>query len=68
MLLVLGLLIGGGCALLGILPTLATAARKMNIPALAGTLLGVLLCGLAALAVAVWIGQRRITTADLRAE
>jgi ABC-type antimicrobial peptide transport system permease subunit len=68
MLLVLGLLIGTGCALLGILPTLATAARKMNIPGLAATLVGVLLCGLAALAIAVWIGQRRVTTADLRAE
>jgi ABC-type antimicrobial peptide transport system permease subunit len=68
MLLLLGLLIGTGCALLGILPTLATAARKMNIPGLVGTLVGVLLCGLAALAVAVWIGQRHITTADLRAE
>jgi hypothetical protein len=65
---VFGLLIGAGCALLGILPTLATAARKMNIPGLVATLGGVLLCGLAALAVAVWVGQRRITTADLRAE
>jgi ABC-type lipoprotein release transport system permease subunit len=68
MLLMLGLLIGTCCALLGILPTLVTAARKMNIPGLVGTLLGVLLCGLAALAVAVWVGQRRVTTADLRAE
>jgi ABC-type antimicrobial peptide transport system permease subunit len=68
LLLVLGLLIGAGCALLGILPTLATAARKMNLAGLAATLVGVLSCGLAALAVAVWVGQRRVTMADLRAE
>jgi ABC-type antimicrobial peptide transport system permease subunit len=68
MLLVVGLLIGAGCALLGILPALATAARRMNIPGLVATLGGVLLCGLVALAIAVWLGQRRITTADLRAE
>jgi ABC-type antimicrobial peptide transport system permease subunit len=68
LLLVLGLAIGAGCALVGILPTLTSSTRTMNLPALAATLGGVLLCGLAALAVAVWVGQRRITTADLRAE
>jgi ABC-type antimicrobial peptide transport system permease subunit len=67
-LLVLGLLIGAGCALVGILPTLATAARSVNLVGLAATLLGVLVVGLAGLALAVWVGQRRITTADLRAE
>ena len=67
-LLVVGLVVGAGGALLGILPTLATAARTMNLPGLAATLAAVLLIGLAGLAVAVWLGQRRITTADLRAE
>lgn len=67
-LLVIGLLVGAGCALLGILPTLTTAARTINLTGLAATLTAVLVIGLAGLAVAVWIGQRRITTADLRAE
>lgn len=67
-LLVIGLVVGAGCALLGILPTLATAARTINLPGLLATLGAVLLIGLASLAVAVWVGQRRITTADLRAE
>lgn len=67
-LLVIGLAVGAGCALLGILPTLATAARTINLPGLLATLGAVLLIGLAGLAVAVWVGQRRITTADLRAE
>lgn len=67
-LLILGLAIGTGCALIGILPTLATASQSINVRGLAATLIGVLLIGLAGLAVAVWIGQRRITTADLRAE
>jgi ABC-type antimicrobial peptide transport system permease subunit len=65
---VLGLIIGAGCALVGILPTLTTAGRTINLGGLAATLGGVLLIGLTGLAVAVWIGQRRITTADLRAE
>ena len=67
-LLVLGLLVGAGCALLGVTPTLLTAAREMNLPALAGTLLAVLVIGLAGLGVAVWFGQRHVTPADLRAE
>jgi ABC-type antimicrobial peptide transport system permease subunit len=67
-LLVAGLAIGAGCAIVGILPTLKTGARTMNIPALAATLAAVLVIGLAGLAVAVWLGQRRITPADLRAE
>ena len=40
----------------------------MNLAGLAATLGGVLVIGLVGLAVAVWIGQRRITPADLRAE
>ena len=67
-LLVIGLLVGAGCALLGILPTLTTASQTVNLPGLVTTLAAVLVIGLAGLAVAVWIGQRRITTADLRAE
>ncbi len=67
-LLVLGLVIGAGCALVGILPALATASGTMNLWGLAATLAGVLLTGLAGLGVAVWIGQRNITAADLRAE
>jgi hypothetical protein len=67
-LLVVGLFIGAGCALVGILPALRGGARTINLAGLAGTLAAVLVIGLAGLAVAVWLGQRRITTADLRAE
>jgi hypothetical protein len=67
-LLILGLIMGAGCALIGILPTLLSAGRTINLPGLGGTLAGVLVVGLIGLSVAVWIGQRRITAADLRAE
>lgn len=66
-LLILGLITGTGCALVGISPTLARAARMMNIPALAATLGTVLVVGFISLGIAIWLGQRRITPADLRA-
>jgi ABC-type lipoprotein release transport system permease subunit len=67
-LLAMGLLVGAGCALVGILPTLAGGGRTINLAALAGTLGAVLVIGLGALTLAVWLGQRRISPADLRAE
>ena len=67
-LLVLGLLLGVGCSLLGVLPSVVTSARTINFAALALTLGTVLAIGLGALALAVWFGQRSITAADLRAE
>jgi putative ABC transport system permease protein len=67
-LLLLGLLVGCGCALLGVLPTILSAGRTVNLTALAATLAAVLGIGLGALTLAVWFGQRRVSSADLRAE
>ena len=67
-LLVLGLAVGCGCALLGVLPTIFSAGRTINFAALSLTLAAVLLIGLGALTLAVWLGQRHVTAADLRAE
>jgi hypothetical protein len=67
-LLVLGLLVGAGCALLGVAPAVFTADRTVNLGALSLTLGMVLLIGLTGLTLAVWLGQRHIRPADLRAE
>ena len=67
-LLVVGLLVGCGCALLGVLPSVTSSGRTINFAALLLTLGAVLVIGLGALTLAVWFGQRRITAADLRAE
>jgi ABC-type antimicrobial peptide transport system permease subunit len=67
-LLVLGLLVGSGCALLGVLPSITSSGRTINFTGLGLTLGAVLLIGLGALTLAVWFGQRSITAADLRAE
>ena len=67
-LLVVGLLVGCGCAIVAVLPSLLTSGRTINVAALAATLGAVLLIGLGALTLAVWLGQRRISPADLRAE
>jgi len=67
-LLVMGLLVGCGCALLGVLPSVISSGRTINFAGLLLTLGAVLVIGLGALTLAVWFGQRRITAADLRAE
>lgn len=67
-LLLIGLAIGAGCALIGVLPTILSSTRSINLSQLALTLLAVLITGLTALAAAVWLGGRRITSAVLRAE
>jgi putative ABC transport system permease protein len=67
-LLLVGLLVGAGCALVGVFPGIATADRTINFVALGATLGAVLLIGLGALTLAVWLGQRRVSPADLRAE
>jgi ABC-type antimicrobial peptide transport system permease subunit len=68
LLLVLGLAVGAGCALVAISPSLVGARRTVNFGALAATLGCVLAVGLCALALAVYLGQRKISPADLRAE
>ena len=67
-LLVVGLLVGCGCAVVAVLPSLVTSGRTINVAALAATLGAVLMIGLGALTLAVWLGQRRVSSADLRAE
>ena len=68
MLLLVGLGVGTGCALVAISPSLVGGGRGVNVGALAATLGGVLVVGLGGLALAVWLGQRKVTAADLRAE
>jgi ABC-type antimicrobial peptide transport system permease subunit len=67
-LLLIGLVVGAGCALIGVLPTILSSTRSINPLQLALTLAAVLITGLTALAAAIWLGGRRITPADLRAE
>jgi ABC-type antimicrobial peptide transport system permease subunit len=67
-LLVLGLVVGSGCALLGVSPSLVASGRSINFGNLAATLAAILLLGLLSLTLAVWFGQRRISPADLRGE
>jgi ABC-type lipoprotein release transport system permease subunit len=68
MLLLVGLGVGAGCALVAISPSWIGGGRGVNFGALAATLGGVLVVGLGGLAAAVWLGQRRVSAADLRAE
>jgi len=68
LLLLVGLGVGTGCALVAISPSLVGGGRGVNLGALAATLGGVLVVGLGGLAAAVWLGQRRVSAADLRAE
>jgi ABC-type antimicrobial peptide transport system permease subunit len=67
-LLLVGLLVGAGCAIVGVSPGIISGGRTINFAALGATLGAVLLIGLGALTLAVWLGQRRVTAADLRAE
>lgn len=67
-LLLVGVFLGFGCAMVAVSPSLFTSGRTINFAALGGTLGAVLVIGLAALTLAVWLGQRRVTAADLRAE
>ena len=67
-LLVLGLVVGSVCALLGIIPALRQSAQSINGWALAATLLIVLLLGIASSALAVWVSGAHVSPADLRRE
>ena len=67
-LLLVGVFLGFGCAMVAVSPNLLTSGRAINFMALGGTLGAVLVIGLGALTLAVWLGQRRVTAADLRAE
>lgn len=67
-LLVLGLVVGTICALLGILPALLRSAHGINLGALAATLAIVLLIGVISSTIAVWISGAHVSPADLRRE
>jgi len=67
-LLILGLVAGAICAVIGILPALIADRRSINAPALAATLVAVLVVGFAAAAIAVRLSGVHVTPADLRHE
>lgn len=67
-LLVLGLVVGTICALLGILPALRNSAHGVNLGALAATLVIVLLIGIISSTIAVWLSGAHVSPADLRRE
>jgi len=67
-LLVVGLLAGTICALVGVMPAAIVESRPLQLGGLGVTLAAVLLTGLLILTIAVWLGGRRIQPADLRRE
>ena len=67
-LLVLGLVLGTGSAVIGILPAVHEGHRPINVPNLAGTLLIVLLIGLLSSTLAVGLSGVHVKPADLRHE
>jgi ABC-type antimicrobial peptide transport system permease subunit len=67
-LLVVGLMLGTVCALVGVLPDLRESARQINFLSLGMTLIGVLVIGLIASSIAVALSARRVSPADLRGE
>jgi hypothetical protein len=67
-LLVLGLVIGAACALLGILPTILSSHRPVDLARLLLTLGFTLAIGLVVLSVATYFGSRQLRPGDLRAE
>ena len=67
-LLLLGLLVGSVCAVLGVAPAIAGSGGALNLGALLLTLAAVVVLGLAASSIAVAISGAHITSADLRRE
>jgi ABC-type antimicrobial peptide transport system permease subunit len=67
-LLLAGLVLGTGCAIIGVLPALHGGARGLNIQSLALTLGGALFIGLCASGIAVVLSSARVTPAELRRE
>jgi ABC-type antimicrobial peptide transport system permease subunit len=67
-LLLVGLLAGTLCALVGVLPAVLSAGRTIRLSGLVAAMVAVLLSGLIVLTIAARLGGRRITPADLRHE
>ena len=68
LLLLIGLAIGAGCALLGALPTILSGQHPVNVGGLLATLAAIGAFGLASLVLAALAVARRFTPADLHAE
>jgi hypothetical protein len=67
-LLVLGLVVGAVCAILGIIPALTGSGHHINFVALAGTVLLVLLIGVVSSSIAVFVSGTHVSPADIRRE
>ena len=67
-LLILGLVVGTVSAIIGIIPAVLGGARSIDVPALAATLLAVLVVGFVSAAIAVGISGVHIVPADLRSQ
>jgi hypothetical protein len=67
-LLIVGLLAGTACAMVGVIPAVISAGRSIRLTGLLAALAAVLLSGLIVLAAVAWLGGRRISPADLRRE
>jgi ABC-type antimicrobial peptide transport system permease subunit len=67
-LLLLGLIVGTACAVIGVLPAMIASGRGMNLSGLALTLASVVIVGVAASLIAVRLCGANISPADLRRE
>jgi len=67
-LLIVGLIAGAGCALVGVLPVAFAEDKPLHLGATIVTLAVVSLSGLSILTLAIWWGGRKIQPADLRRE
>ncbi len=67
-LLLLGLMVGTACALIGVLPAMVHSGRSMNLSGLGMTLLAVVLIGLLSSSIAVALSGVHVSPADLRRE
>jgi len=67
-LLILGLVVGTVSAIIGIIPAVLRGARSINVPALAITLVGVLVVGFVSAAIAVTISGVHVAPSDLRSQ
>jgi len=67
-LLVTGLLLGAGCAVLAVLPAIISSSRWIHLSQLGGALGAIFLVGTLAMVAALWRGSRWIAAVDLRVE
>jgi ABC-type lipoprotein release transport system permease subunit len=65
-LLLLGLVVGATCAILGIIPAFVSSAHHINFIALAGTLAAVVVIGTVSSSIAVYLAGAHVSPSDLR--